>query len=189
MNKFLQICAVLIFSLLGIINPAAAKINTFETPRYIPTLSIYDDAGRSYTLSDFKSDLLIAIVWAKTCGPCLGDLRHLGEFVEKTRNKGIEVILISPEKDWRNVTEKRAFLRRLQASNMVSFNDKNNRFRDGMGILVTPTAVLVNKQGEEVAQITGSVNWNDPKVIQYIIELKNKVSKQLDERKSADEQN
>lgn len=186
MNKFLQICVFLIFSLIVTINPSVAKINTFATPRYIPALNIYDDVGKSYTLSDFKSDLLIAIVWAKTCGPCLGDLRLLGEFVEKTKNKGIEVILISPEKDWRNVTEKRTFLRRLQASNMVSFNDKNNRFRDGMGILVTPTAVLVNKHGEEVAQITGSVKWNDPKVIQYIIELKDEVLKQLDERKTAD---
>ena len=188
MNKILQILTVLLLFMIGIIHSAEAKINLFEKPRYIPKINVYDDNGNAYGMSDFKADLLIALVWSKTCGPCLEDLRHLGSFVEQTKTKGIEVILISPEKDWKNVTEKRAFLRRLSAANMISFNDKNSRFKDGMGILVTPTAILINKDGEEAGQITGSVEWDNPKVIKYLTQLREKISKQLDERKAADEQ-
>ena len=92
----------------------------------------------------------MAVVWSRTCGPCLQDLRPLGQFTNAVRDDGIEVILISPEKEWRTVDEKRNFLRRLGADNMVSFNDRNSRFKDGMGLSVTPTTVLVNKNGEEV---------------------------------------
>ena len=168
---------------------AEAKINIFEKPRYIPALNIYDDAGNAYQLKDFHSDLVIALLWSKTCGPCLGDLRHLGAFVEQTRENGIEVILISLDKEWRTATDKRAFLKRLNAVNMVSFNDRNNRFKDGMGVGVTPTAILVDRNGEEVGHITGSVKWDDPKVVRYMLDLRNKVSKQLDESETADEQN
>ena len=188
MNKILQFLIVFFLCWGAVCVSADAKINIFEKPRYIPALSVYDDSGNAYQLKDFNSDLIIALLWSRTCGPCLSDLRHLGTFVNQTREDGIEVILISPDKDWRTVADKRAFLRRLNAINMVSLNDKNNRFKDGMGVGVTPTAILVNRVGEEVGHITGSVKWDDPKVIRYMLNLRKKISKQLDEREAADKQ-
>ena len=168
---------------------AEAKINIFPQPRYIPALSFYGDSGKAYRLTDFNSDLLMAVVWSRSCGPCLNDIKHLGKFVQETMGKGIEVILISPEKEWRTADEKRNFLRRLGAGNMVSFNDRQGRFRDGMGIAVTPTAILVNKNGEEVGQITGSVEWEKEEIIDYMLKLKADVLQKLEESESAVKQN
>lgn len=188
MKKILHFLIALFLCTSAICRAVEAKINIFEKPRYIPALSVYDDANNAYQLKDFHSDLVIALLWSKTCGPCLSDLRRLGAFVTQTREDGIEVILISPEKEWRTVADKRAFLRRLNAANMVSLNDKNSRFKDGMGVGVTPTAILVNRSGEEVGHITGSVEWDNPKVIKYMKNLRKKISKQLDERETADKQ-
>ncbi|MBQ7632617.1 MAG: TlpA family protein disulfide reductase [Alphaproteobacteria bacterium] len=188
MYKILRILPVL-FLFFGSIAVADAKINLFPQPRYMPSLSFYDDNGNAYKLKEFHSDLLMAVVWSRSCGPCLKDLLHLGRFVQQTRDKGIEVILISPEKEWKNVAEKRAFLKRLGANNMVSFNDRKANFRDGMGISVTPTAILVNKNGEEIGQITGSIQWEDPDVIDYMLKLKKDVSEKLNQGKAADQQN
>lgn len=188
MHKILKIGLFLVLFLLTC-TPADAKINMFPKPRYIPALSFYSESGKAYRLTDFKSDLLMAVVWSRSCGPCLKDIQHLGKFVQKTMGKGIEVILISPEKEWKTADEKRNFLKRLGAGNMVSFADKQGRFRDGMGIAVTPTAILVNKNGEEVGQITGSIEWDKQEIIDYMLKMKNDVSEQLDQSKSADEQN
>ena len=57
-----------------------------------------------------------------------------------------------------------------------------------MGIFVTPAVILVNRNNEEAGQITGGVDWADSDVIEYMLKLKNDVSKQLDKQKSADEQ-
>ncbi|MBR6355545.1 MAG: TlpA family protein disulfide reductase [Alphaproteobacteria bacterium] len=189
MNKILHFLTVLFLCVCTICSSVEAKINIFEKARYIPALSVYDDAGHAYQLKDFHSDLLIALLWSKTCGPCLSDLRQLGAFVTQTKDDGIEVILISPDKEWKTVADKRAFLRRLNAVNMVSLTDKNNRFKDGMGVGVTPTAILVDRNGEEVGHITGSVKWSDPEVIKYMKNLRKKISKKLDEREAADKQN
>lgn len=184
MPKIVKICVILLMLLWGVA-PASAKINMFPKPRYIPPVSFYDDGGRAYKLTEFKSDLLMAVVWDRSCGPCLKDLKHLGRFVQKTMDKGIEVILISPAKDWKTLGERRAFLRRLGADNMVSYNDRNARFRDGMGISVTPTAILVNKKGEEVGQITGSIEWENPEIVEYMLKLKSEISEKLDESETA----
>lgn len=187
MRKILKVLSVLSVILWGI-TAAEAKMNMFPQARYIPPLSFYDDNGNAYKLTEFKSDLLMAVVWSRSCGPCIKDLKHLGGFVKQTMGKGIEVILISPDKEWKTTAEKRAFLKSLGADNMVSFVDRKNNFRGGMGIAVTPTAILVNKNGEEVGQITGSIEWEKEDVVEYMLKLKTEISEKLEQSKSADKQ-
>ena len=170
---------LILFLLIGRFSVAEAKINLFETPRYLPAISFYGDSGKSYRLQDFKADLLMAVVWSKNCGPCLNDLKHLNSFAQKTMGSGIQVILISPEKEWRTPDERRLFLQRIGAPNLVSYLDRQAHFADGMGIQATPTAILVNSSGEEVGQITGSVKWDSSDVIDYMLKLKDKTLKQL----------
>lgn len=178
MKKFLSVVGLLIFLLAGS-NAAEAKINLFARPRYVPALSFYGDSGKAYRLSDFQENLLMAVVWSRYCVPCLADLRNLSKFVEQTKDQGIKVILISPEKEWKTPDERRAFMKRLGAKNLVSFLDRRGNFRDGMGIQVTPTTLLINKDGEEIGQITGAVEWDNSKVVQYMLKLKDKVSQEL----------
>ena len=72
-----------------------------------------------------------------------------------------------------NQNEKRLFLKKFGAQNLVSYLDKKAGFMNGMGIMVTPTALLINKEGLEVGQVTGAVQWSNPKVIDYMVRLKN----------------
>ena len=188
MNKILRVIALFMFFMLQTYD-ACAKINVFPKPRYIPALSFYGDSGKSYRLTDFKSDLLMAVVWSKKCGPCISDLKHLNKFAKQVEKQGIKVIIISPESEWKTGEERRMFLQRVGGGGLISYLDRKANFRDGMGLRVTPTAILVNRNHEEIAQITGSVKWDDERVIERIIGLKNDSLKQLDEQKSANQQN
>lgn len=177
MNKILKV-----FACLGIVlqcfaaAAVQAKLNLFPEPRYIPDLSFYGDSGKAYKLSQFNDDLLVAVVWSRTCGPCLADLKHLNGFAKAVTDKGIRVILISPADEWRTADERRNFLKRFGAPNLVSFLDKKAGFMNGMGVMATPTAFLINRNGLEVGQITGAVEWDNPKVVDYLVKLKNKQS-------------
>lgn len=175
MNKILKICLVLLIILTAFSSSVQAKLNIFPQPRYVPDLSFYGDSGKAYKLKDFKDDLLMAVIWSRRCGPCLADLKPLGEFAKATKDEGIHVILISPAEEWKSADEKRIFLKRFGAGDLVSFSDKKSAFVDGMGIMVTPTALLINRDGLEVGQITGAVPWDNPKAIKYIVDLKNKL--------------
>ena len=187
MNKILRVILLFVFFMMPAFD-VCAKINIFPKPSYIPALSFYGDSGKAYRLTDFKSDLLMAVVWSKKCGPCIADLKHLNKFAKKVEKQGIKVIIISPESEWKTGDERRMFLQRVGGGGLISYLDRKANFRDGMGLMVTPTAILVNKNGEEVGQITGSVEWDDERVIERIIGIKNDSLKQLDEQKSADQQ-
>ena len=100
---------------------------------------------------------------------------ELSEFARATKDDGIHVILISPAEEWKSVDEKRLFLKRFGAEDLISYSDKKSTFVNGMGIMVTPTALLINRDGLELGQITGAVPWDNPKAIKYIVDLKNKL--------------
>lgn len=174
MNKILK-SLILLFVFMSVTSASEAKLNLFQQPRYVPDLSFYGDSGKPYKLKTFGADLLVAVVWSRRCGPCLADLKPLNDFALATADKGIRVILISPDGEWRSYDEKRAFLKKFGAPNLVSYLDKKAGFMDGMGIMVTPTALLVNREGLEVGQVTGAVQWNNPKVIDYMVKLKNRL--------------
>ena len=188
MNKILRGFLLFLFFMLPI-TEVSAKINIFPKPRYIPALSFYGESGKAYRLTDFKEDLLMAVVWSRRCGPCVSDMKHLRNFSKKVEGQGIKVILISPESEWKTSDERRMFMERIGGLGLVNYLDRKANFRDGMGLRVTPTVVLVNRNDEEVGQITGAVNWDDDDVIEYMINLKNESLKQLDEQKSANQQN
>jgi len=189
MNKILQIIPVLFLVLEIFISDASAKINMFPKARYIPELSFYGDSGKAYKLKDFhNNELLMAVLWSRTCGPCINEMKKLDKFAQKTKNKGIEVILISPEKEFRTVDERHNFLKKIGAPHLVSYVDRKSNFANGMGIFVTPAVILVNQDNEEAGQITGGVDWDDDDVIDYMLKLKSDISKKLKEQKAANQQ-
>ncbi len=190
MNKILQIIPVL-FLIFGIsIAPADAKINIFPQARYIPELSFYGDSGNAYKLKDFhQNELLMVVLWSRSCGPCINDMKKLDKFAQKVKDKGIQVILISPEKEFRTVDERHNFLKKIGAPHLISYVDRKSNFVNGMGIFVTPAVILVNQDNEEAGQITGGVDWDDNDVIEYMLKLKNDISKKLYEKKAAEQQN
>ncbi len=188
MNKIFKITAFLWCALL-LTSAAEAKLNLFPKARYIPELSFYDDAGKAYKLKDFKSDLLLVVLWSKKCGPCIHDLKQFNEFVPKVKDKGIRVIIISPDSEWTSVAEKKKFLQKLEITNLESYNDRKANFMKGMGIFVTPAVIIVNRNNEEVGQITGAANWGDSDVVRYMLKLKADVLKKLEEQEAADQQN
>ena len=187
MNKIWRV-VLFLFLLFAGASAAEAKITVFPQPRYIPQLSFYGDSGKTYRLKDFKADLLMAVIWSKRCGPCISEMKDLNQFAKKTAEKGIKVILISPEKEWKTTDERHMFLKRIGAPDLASYLDKKAQFADGMGIRVTPTVILVNRNNEEVGQITGSVKWSDSDVLAYMMRLKDDISEQLNQQKSAKQQ-
>lgn len=172
MNNILKTLHILCLGLIIYVSPAVAKLNLFEKPRYIPDLSYYSDTGEKHKLTEYKSDLLIAVLWSRLCSPCIGDMKHLQKFAHKTKNKGIKVIIISPQEEWKSVEERRDFMEKIGAPDLESYVDKKSNFSHGMGIMITPVAVMVNKNGEEVGQISGAVKWDDDEVIDYLLNLK-----------------
>ncbi len=169
---FKKICFVLWSFLVISTANAAGGANIFAYPREAPQTPIYNQYGQAFALKDFAGDFVVAVFWSKTCIPCLREMDDLNEFVKKTAENGIKVVLISPAEDWLSEGEQRAFLRRYGATDIDFYVDKKAKLATDFGVFTSPHAVLINEESMEIGRIRGSVDWDDEDVIEYIYKIK-----------------
>lgn len=151
---------------------AKDAVNIFEFPRDMPEREIIGETGNKVKMSDFKGDFVLLVLWSRHCMPCVKELDNLNEFVKKTRDNGIRVVMLSPAEEWATAKEQRAFLEKFQAPDLEFYTDKDGKMAEDLGVFTSPHTVLINKKAQEIGRIRGSAKWESDEVIEYIYKLK-----------------
>ncbi len=167
---------VLLFLLFATVTVCAKeRANIYSHSRDLPNKELISETGGKVKLSAFEGDFVIAIFWSRYCVPCIKELKNLSNFVEKTRNDGIRVIMISPKGEWvSGFVEQRSFMQRFEASNLEIYVDEKEAVASALGIFSSPVSVLISREGQEIGRIRGSIEWDKPEIIEYIYKIKAK---------------
>lgn len=171
LKKIIMVLAMVIAA--GRMAAAQAKEpNLFAYPREAPQTSFYRADGTEFRLSDFKGSFVLVVFWSRTCLPCVRELDNLREFMDKTRDTGIKVILISKAGEWDSATQQRQFIKKFKGPSDEFYVDYNGRLASDFGIFAYPHTVMINMLGEEIGRIRGAVEWDDDDIIEYIYKVK-----------------
>ena len=166
---------VLLFAL-SILWAAAAQakggINIYDYPREVPKIGLYHPSGQEVYLRDFKGDFVLVMFWSRYCAPCIRELDEVNEFVKKTRDNGIRLILVSPQNEWKSISEQRTLLKKYGAPDVEFYLDTKGALAAAFGIFSSPHTVLINRVGEEIGRIRGTAEWDDDDLIEYIYKIK-----------------
>ncbi len=169
-NKIL-ITAVALLVATGVC--AKERANIYARARNVPNKELFDENGSKIKLNDFEGDFVIAIFWSRYCAPCVRELKSLSKFVEKTRNDGVRVIMISPKSEWAgSFVDQRNFLHKFEADNLDAYFDEKEAVASALGIFSSPVSVLISREGKEIGRIRGSMKWDKPDNIEYIYKIK-----------------
>lgn len=171
MKKYILTFLVSIFLAL----PLAAKennVNIYADVRQAPQTAFYSSSGKKVTLADFKGKFVLLVSWSRDCLPCIREMKSLNSFYNQTKDNGLEVILLSKEKEWSDLEEQRRFLEKYSAPDLNFYVDRDGKLTEDLAIFTSPHTVLVNSLGNEVGRIRGSAEWDKPEVIEYIYQLK-----------------
>lgn len=155
-------------------NATARKqgVNIFDIPRKMPEREIVAENGQKIKISDFKGDFVLLMLWSRHCTPCVKELDNINNFVNKTKNDGIRVVMLSLDKEWASIAEERNFLNRFKAHDVEFYNDIDGKLAEDLGVFTSPHTVLINRRGEEIGRIRGTADWDSDDVIEYIYKLK-----------------
>ena len=147
--------------------------NIYEYPRDLPQKEIVGETGKKFKLNDFAGDFVIAVFWSRRCVPCLREMKILNKFSQKTKNDGIRVVLISPEKEWvGGFEEQKRFLKRFGGDDFEIYVDKNGDLASAFGIFSSPVSILISRGSKEIGRIRGSIRWDKSAVVEYFYQLK-----------------
>ena len=127
----------------------------------------FDRDNKSHNLEEYENQTIILHFWATWCTFCTNKMRSLDEFQKLSKNENLKIIPLS--QDFKGIEVIEQFYQKKNIKNLEIFIDKKNKLFKNFNIIALPTTVIINFQGNEVARILGSVDWQQDEEIKKLI--------------------
>jgi len=122
--------------------------------------------GKPMTLADFKGKVVLLNIWATWCPPCVREMPTLDKLQKLLGGKNFAVVPLSVDKG--GIYTVKSFYDDNFIDHLPIYVDPTTHALDTLNILGTPTTILIDKQGREIARTMGPEDWDQPAVITQI---------------------
>ena len=138
-----------------------------EIPRPISSVTFEDFTNREISLDDYKGKLVIINFWATWCAPCKKEMPSLDSLYQNSNFKNLEVLAVNMEQP--NTSKTKKFFDDIKIKKLKIFFDSKLNFVKEFKLRGVPTTIVINKKGEEFARIIGEANFQDDKLIKWLM--------------------
>ncbi len=132
----------------------------------LPALSFTDESGKILGLAAARHKLTAVHFWATWCVPCVEELPAVDTAQKRYADKGFHVIALSM--DGKNIAKVSKFMAQHNIRNLQPLVDSEMLSFNALKIPGLPATVFVNARGEEIARVTGPLDWNDKNTTAFI---------------------
>ena len=165
---------LIIFSIL-VINAVFSKekppfknILVLDEPKVYKEIIFQDKDGTQIDLKSINTDeIYILNFWATWCAPCKDEMPSLDKLQAKD---GIFIFPINMEE--KNLKNTNKFYKDLNISNLNTYFDNGLKLVKVFALRGVPTTVILNKNKEMIARISGSLDFSDKNFISWLNSIK-----------------
>ncbi len=148
--------------------PPFKNILVLDKPKVYKEIIFKDREGNQINLNSINTEeIYILNFWATWCAPCKDEMPSLDKLQE------IEGIFIYPinmeDKNLNNVDK---FYKDLKIKNLNVYFDQRLKLVKVFTLRGVPTTIILNKNKEMIARISGSIDFEDEKFISWIQSIK-----------------
>ena len=163
-NYFIIFCILVVNIAFSKEKPPFKNILVLDEPKVYEEIIFQDRDGSQIDLNSINSDeIYILNFWATWCAPCKDEMPSLDKLQKK------EGILIYPinmeEKNLNNIDK---FYKDLNIKNLNTYFDEGLKLVKIFALRGVPTTIILNKNKEMVARISGSIDFEDKKFISWL---------------------
>lgn len=135
-----------------------------------------DQYGNGFEVADFQGKVVFVNFWATWCPPCLKELPSIDRLAGAMEGDNFEVIALSTDRfDVERVVQVFEEGTRLQDGYIVQhlevMQDRTGAVARRAGALGLPITILLDRQGREVARMTGEAEWDSPLAKEILLTL------------------
>ncbi|NQT30127.1 MAG: TlpA family protein disulfide reductase [Candidatus Saganbacteria bacterium] len=120
-----------------------------------PDFTLYDLAGKSHTLSDYKGKVVFLNFWATWCPPCRTEMPAMQKlFLDSDKSKFVMLAV--------DINQKKRVVADFAKTNGYTFPillDTNGKVSDKYQVSGIPATFIIDKSGNIVNRIIGSRHW------------------------------
>jgi peroxiredoxin len=130
-----------------------------DTLQATPNFKVSEISGKTITQTDIAGKVTVINFWATSCVTCVKEMPQLVSTYEKFKPQGLEFIALAMSYDPPMYVVNFAETRKLPF--MVAMDSDGSAAKSFGKIQLTPTTLVINKQGKIVKRYVGEPNWND----------------------------
>ncbi|MDC3061074.1 TlpA family protein disulfide reductase [Candidatus Pelagibacter sp.] len=161
---------LIVFTILVVNNALSEEKTPFknmlilEEPKIYKEIIFQDRDGMQIDLNKVNTDkIYILNFWATWCAPCREEMPSLDKLQEKN---GIFIFPINLEEKNLQKTEK--FYKDLNIKNLNTYFDDGLKLVKVFALRGVPTTIILNKNKELIARISGSVDFADKNFVSWL---------------------
>jgi thiol-disulfide isomerase/thioredoxin len=136
-----------------------AKLVVHAEPVAVPDTPFTTEEGGEMTLAAYAGEVTVVNFWAVWCAPCKAEMPSLGALQDGLgAGDDLEVVTIAMGRH--NPMAIDRFFTEVAVDNLPRHVDPKQTLAREMGVLGLPVTVILNRNGDEVARLTGEADWN-----------------------------
>jgi len=126
-----------------------------------PDISFRDMNDETRQLSDFRGRVILLNFWASWCPPCRAEMPSMDILSRKLDGTDFVMIPVNVQESSEMVT---SFINEFGIDFPV-FLDLNGDAAKAVGVTALPTSILIDRNGNALAVVTGAFEWDEDKFI------------------------
>ncbi len=135
-----------------------------------PLATVMQDAkGADTTIASFAGKVLVVNYWATWCAPCVKEMPTLDALQAKLGGANFQVLAVSQDREGLKVAQ--PFFEKNGWKNVALYVEPKARFAKDAALRGLPTTIILDKKGQEVGRLEGTIDWTSPKVTEALTKL------------------
>ena len=139
----------------------------YDKMKKYDAITFLNTKNNELNLDDYKGNLVLLNFWATWCAPCKEEMPSLDKLHAKD---GIFVYPINLED--KNLKKTNKFYNDLNIKNLNIYFDEELKLVKVFSIRGVPTTIILNKNKDAIARITGGIEFLDQKFISWLDSIK-----------------
>ena len=139
----------------------------YDDQKEISEISFKNGEDKNVLLSEYENKLLILNFWATWCEPCKEEMPSLENLQNNTNFKNLKILPINIGQEDKNSIKN--FFSEVNIKTFEIFYDSDVKLAKKFSLRCIPTSILINKDGYEFAKFIGSINFEDPKFVNWLL--------------------
>jgi thiol-disulfide isomerase/thioredoxin len=137
-----------------------------SSPRPLTAIQFEDEQGQARGLADFKDKVVVLNIWATWCVPCRREMPTLDRLEAQLGGPDFQVVPVSIDRG--GIDTIRKFYAETAVRKLLPYVDRSGQVLRAVGAIGLPTTLIIDRDGQEVARITGPAEWDSPEIVQFL---------------------
>lgn len=127
-------------------------------PLPAPDITVTARTGQSLALSDLRGRPVLLNFWATWCAPCVAEMPSLDRLAAGRAQTPLAIMAVAEDRGGEAAAG--PFIEQHNLTSLPVFLDPKGSALKAFGLDALPVTILIDRQGREVAQFLGPVDWD-----------------------------